>query len=153
METNIPETLSNLAKVIRKHLGLLTRVSSIDFESLIISDYWNKTMPLWLRKKVLSESVKTNWGRVTHMRRWSNHHWFRQWLVARSAPSHYLNQCWYICIVNWTLRKKLNLVKGGEEINHGLISLKENIACERNYFKDVEKCTGVCFSCGAYDYL
>ena len=32
-------------------------------------------------------------------------HWFRQWLVACSAPSHYLNQCWLI--VNWTLRNKL----------------------------------------------
>ena len=33
------------------------------------------------------------------------HHWFRWWLVAYSAPSHYLNQCWNI--VNWTLRNKL----------------------------------------------
>ena len=24
----------------------------------------------------------------------SGQHWFRQWLVAYSAPSHYLNQCW-----------------------------------------------------------
>ena len=32
-------------------------------------------------------------------------HWFRQWLVAYSAPSHYLNQCWVIA--NWTLRNKL----------------------------------------------
>ena len=32
-------------------------------------------------------------------------HWFVQWLVAYSAPSHYLNQCWVI--VNWTLRNKL----------------------------------------------
>ena len=32
-------------------------------------------------------------------------HWFRQWLVTWSAPSHYLNQCWNI--VNWTLRNKL----------------------------------------------
>ena len=30
----------------------------------------------------------------------SDQHWFRQWLVAYSAPSHYLNQCWVI--VNWT---------------------------------------------------
>ena len=29
----------------------------------------------------------------------------RQWLVACSAPSHELNQCWLI--VNWTLRNKL----------------------------------------------
>ena len=28
------------------------------------------------------------------------HHWFSQWLVACSAPSHYLNQWWLI--VNWT---------------------------------------------------
>ena len=32
-------------------------------------------------------------------------HWFRQWLVACSAPSHYLNQCWLN--VKWTLRNKL----------------------------------------------
>ena len=32
-------------------------------------------------------------------------HWFRYWLVAYSAPSHYLNQCWFIA--TWTLRNKL----------------------------------------------
>ena len=31
----------------------------------------------------------THWGRVMH-----NHHWFRQWLVTRSAPRHYLNRFW-----------------------------------------------------------
>ena len=40
-----------------------------------------------------------------YMRRWSNHHWFREWLVAWSAPSHYLNRCWNI--VNRTLGNKL----------------------------------------------
>ena len=35
----------------------------------------------------------------------SGQHEFRKWLVAYSAPSHYLNQCWVI--VNWTLRDKL----------------------------------------------
>ena len=39
-----------------------------------------------------------------YMRQLSNHHWFRQWLVAWSAPSHCLNQCWNI--VNWTLENK-----------------------------------------------
>ena len=29
-------------------------------------------------------------------------HWLRQSLVACSAPSHYLNQFWYI--INWTIR-------------------------------------------------
>ena len=43
---------------------------------------------------------------VSHMRvRESGQYWFRQWLVAYSAPSHYLNQCWFI--VNWTRRNKL----------------------------------------------
>ena len=35
----------------------------------------------------------------------SDHHWFRQWFVAYSAPSHYLRQCWVI--VNWNVRNKL----------------------------------------------
>ena len=35
----------------------------------------------------------------------SGQHWFRSWLVAYSAPNHYLNQCWVI--VNWTLMNKL----------------------------------------------
>ena len=39
------------------------------------------------------------------MRQQINHHWFRQWHVAWTAPSHYLNQCWNI--VNWTLGNKL----------------------------------------------
>ena len=37
----------------------------------------------------------TRWGRVTHIYVWTTYqHCFRQWLVALSAPSHYLNQCW-----------------------------------------------------------
>ena len=38
------------------------------------------------------------------MRQQTNHHWFRLWLVAWPAPSHYLNQCWNI--VNWTIGNK-----------------------------------------------
>ena len=33
-------------------------------------------------------------------------HWFRQWLVAWSVPSHYLNQCWYMYMVNSNLRNR-----------------------------------------------
>ena len=40
-----------------------------------------------------------------YMRRQANHHWYRKWLVAWTAPSHYLNHCWNI--VNWTLWNKL----------------------------------------------
>ena len=39
------------------------------------------------------------------MSQWTDQHWFRQWLVAWTAPSHYLNQCWNI--VNWTPINKL----------------------------------------------
>ena len=35
----------------------------------------------------------------------SGQNWFRLWLVAYSAPSHYLNQYWNS--VNWTLKNKL----------------------------------------------
>ena len=32
-------------------------------------------------------------------------HWFRWWFVACSAPSHYLNQCWFT--IDWTIRNKI----------------------------------------------
>ena len=45
--------------------------------------------------------------RDTYMRQWSNNHWFRQWLVAWSEPTHYLNHFWNI--INWSLKNKLQL--------------------------------------------
>ena len=46
------------------------------------------------------------WGRVMHICiRKLGHHWFRQWLVACLATSHYLNLCLHIC--DWILRHKL----------------------------------------------
>ena len=54
----------------------------------------------------LSCAHLTHWGGVTHICVVElGHHWFRWWLVACSASSHYLNQCWNI--VNWTLGNKL----------------------------------------------
>ena len=54
-------------------------------------------------------SFLTHWGRVTHICvSWLDHHRFRSWLVAWTAPSHYPNQCWNI--VNWTLRNKLQWI-------------------------------------------
>ena len=51
-------------------------------------------------------NLLTYWGRVTHACVIElGHHCFRQWLVAFSAPSHYLNQYWLI--VNWTTRNKI----------------------------------------------
>ena len=49
--------------------------------------------------------VLTHWGRVRQICvNKLYHHWFRWWLVAWTAPSHYLNQCWNI--VNRTLGTK-----------------------------------------------
>ena len=46
--------------------------------------------------------VITLWGRVTHIGVIKlSHDWFRLWLVAWQAPSHYLNQWWNK--LNWTL--------------------------------------------------
>ena len=78
------------------------------------------------------------------MRQWISHHWFRYWLVASSAPSHYLNQCWLI--VNSTLRNKLQW-----NFNRNLnIFIQEN-AFENNttkvwlIFKDGD-CLRICIS-------
>ena len=56
-------------------------------------------------------------------------HWFRWWLAAYSAPSHYLNQYWII--VNWTLRNKLqwNFNKKTKLFIHENAS--ENIICKK----------------------
>ena len=55
-------------------------------------------------------------------------HWFRWWLVAWSAPSHFLNQCWNI--VNWALKNKLhwNFTQNTKRFIHEKAS--ENIVCE-----------------------
>ena len=58
----------------------------------------------------------------------SSQYWFRWWLVAHLAPSHYLNLCWGI--VNWTLRNKLqwNFDQNTKFIIHENAS--ENVVCE-----------------------
>ena len=43
-------------------------------------------------------------------------HWFRWWLVACSAPSHYLDYCWPI--VNWTPPWAQNYVNSKSEYNN-----------------------------------
>ena len=50
----------------------------------------------WFKAKLFLY-VLTHWGRVTHKCAIDmSHLWFRYWLVAYSAPNHYLNQCWNI---------------------------------------------------------
>ena len=60
---------------------------------------WSNCL-MWFVHPVSIKGVQNMRPSDAHMRRWTNHHCFRKWLVAWTAPSHYLNQCWYI--VNWT---------------------------------------------------
>ena len=55
-------------------------------------------------------------------------HWFKQWLVAWSAPSHYLNQCWNI--VNWTSRNKLQWNSNRNSYIFIQENALENVICE-----------------------
>ena len=64
----------------------------------------------------------------------SGQHWFRQWFVAFSVPSHYLNQC--SVIVNWTQRNTLqwnfNLNTAGfsfAKMHLNISSAKKRPAC------------------------
>ena len=58
----------------------------------------------------------------------SGQHWFRLWLVAYSAPSHYLNQCWLI--VNWTLRDTIRWNFSQKSIFFIQENVLENVICE-----------------------
>ena len=64
----------------------------------------------------IAMSLLTHWGRVTHMCVGNLTSLVQIWLVAWSAPSHYLNQCWNIVIgtlrnkLQWTLNRKYNIL-------------------------------------------
>ena len=64
--------------------------------------HYNATLSLGGTKYSVIISLRPS---DAYMLQWSNHHWFTEWLVAWSTPSHYLNHC--LNIVNWTLRNKL----------------------------------------------
>ena len=62
-------------------------------------------------------------------------HWFRQWLVAYWAASHYLIQSWVI--VNWTLKDK-NFNQNTKLFIHE--NIPENIVCEMTAILSRGKC-------------
>ena len=71
----------------------------------------------------------THWGRVTHICIGKlGHHWFRQWHVACSAPSHYLDQC--CLIVNGKHKSKLqwNLICNSNNFIEE--NMFENVVCQ-----------------------
>ena len=63
-----------------------------------------------------------------YMRQWISHLWFRVWLVAWPAPSHYLNQCWNM--VNSHLRNKLQWILKRNSYIFTHENAFENIVCE-----------------------
>ena len=73
-----------------------------------------------------------------YMRRKTNHHWFRLWLVAWTAPSHYMNQCWNI--VNWTLRNKLLWYFNRNSNIFIQENALENVVCEMAYSLSRPEC-------------
>ena len=74
----------------------------------------------------LKKNLLTHWSWVRHICIGDlDHHLFKKWHVAFSAPSHFLNQCWKI--VNWSLGNKLQL-----NFNHNL-----NIFIQENEFENV----------------
>ena len=66
-----------------------------------------------------------------YMRQQTNRHWFRYWLVAWPAPSHYLNQCWNI--VNWTLGNKFQWNR----------NRNSNIFIQENSFENVRNMAAI----------
>ena len=57
-------------------------------------------------------------------------HWFRYWLGACSAPSHYLNQCWPIVNWNWTFRNKLQWNSNRNTKFFIDVNALENVVCQ-----------------------
>ena len=71
----------------------------------------------------------THWGGVTHIYIGkTNHHWFTLWLVAWTAPSHYLKQyCIIFLIFHWKHHNKFRW-----QFNRN-----SNIFIEENTFENV----------------
>ena len=81
-------------------------ISAQNNKHLSVNDFVTVGQSPWNVFEIENNHVKFNSLRPSdaYMRRETNHHWFRYWLVAWTAPSHYLNSCWNI--VNWILRNK-----------------------------------------------
>ena len=84
---------------------------------------------LWVPDLQMSSSDLTHLPLVLHICiSECGKHWFRKWLVAYSATSHYLNQCWVI--INWTIGNRLqwNFNQNTRLFIHE--SAPENIVCK-----------------------
>ena len=83
------DSFSDGIKVVDSHNGHNLQAN------LVAATFYYRTWRLLTFLAIVLHICISEWGQ----------HWFRWWLVAYFAPSHYVNQCWVI--VNWPLRNKL----------------------------------------------
>ena len=113
---------------VNRHLNSDPRKSHIQWTFGVIKYKERGQLPKFIELR-MSSLILTHLPLVSRI--WvseSGQHWFRKWLVAYSAPRHYLNQCWVI--VNWTLRNKRqwNFNQNEKKFIHE--NAPENIVCE-----------------------
>ena len=89
----------------------------------------------------VGEGVNSLGPSDAYMRQKTNHHWFREWLAAWSAPSHYLDQCWNI--VKSNLRNKLQWNR--KRNSHIFIqeNALENVVCEMAVLLSRRQCVNL----------
>ena len=81
----------------------------IDIETIVFLWYILYLMHFIHRPKISLQLLwLTHWGLMMHICTWRiGHHWFRQWLAAPLALSHWLSQCWII--LNWNLKLRSHM--------------------------------------------
>ena len=62
--------------------------------------------------KMIEFRLEFQWNLFPEVQMTISQHWFRQWLGAEQATSHYLNQCWH------TVHRRIYVVQGGDESNN-----------------------------------
>ena len=65
----------------------------------------------------------THWSRVTFLRVGKlEHRWCKLWLIACSAPIHYLNQCWFVIYWMFGNTSRLNMSQNITIFTQALVS-------------------------------
>ena len=96
----LPKSLSNLELYFKntfKYKYKYKYTNSVFFKY----KYKYKYLCIWIQIQIRIRIWTQPWPSDTYARyeTMAIHHWFRWWLVAWSAPSHYLYQCWKLSIV------------------------------------------------------
>ena len=118
------------------------------WQLMILHNLYNMNIFCWL-SHYLNHWHFVNSLRLSdaYMRRQINHNWFRQWLVAWTTPSHYLNQCWNI--INWALGNKLQWNFNRNSNIFIEENTFENVVCEMLFISSWPQCVNEIHSQGA----